>query len=270
MSRIEEALSKAAGMKPAVDGPRPSQAKSVAASKCCPMPETPEMNKVSVRESTLVSIFEPQSPAAEEYRKLKESLVKLTRKDRFNNLIMVTSATMGEGKTMTAINLAVSLAQEYDHTVLLVDADFRRPTCHLYLGLEPEVGLSDCLLEGRDIGEALVKTGIGKLALLPAGSKVSNPAELFSSQAMKNIFTEMKGRYADRYVIIDTPPVLPFAETRSLASIADGVILVVREGGPSLDEVETAVGALERKVLGVVYNAAKSPPLHSGYYYYNR
>jgi Mrp family chromosome partitioning ATPase len=90
---------------------------------------------VRLSEETMVVINDPLSPMAEEYRKFKEALVKMTKRDRFDNLIAVTSATVGEGKSMTAVNLAACLAGEYDHTVLLVDADLRRPTVHKYLGL---------------------------------------------------------------------------------------------------------------------------------------
>lgn len=280
MSRIEEALAKAAGMKPssAAHGSRPSPAGQPSASSSAtpgngngqvrsPMPEAEHSSAARLLEETMVVINDPLSPVAEEYRKLKESLVKMTRRERFDNLIAVTSATAGEGKSMTSINLAASLAGEYDHTVLLIDADLRRPSVHKYLQLGTCKGLSDCLREGMDVGGLLVKTEIGKLSVLPAGTPVANPVELFTSETMRRLFREMKTRYNDRFIIIDTPPVLPFAETRSIASIADWTILVVREGQPSLAQVQEAVDALENKVLGIVYNAAQS---HAGssYYYY--
>jgi exopolysaccharide/PEP-CTERM locus tyrosine autokinase len=281
MSRIEEALAKAAGMKPvpAVQGARSVPADQSGASGFVapgngngqvrsPMPEAVRSSVARLSEETMVVINEPLSPAAEEYRKLKEALVKLTRRERFDNLVVVTSATVGEGKSVTAINLAVSLAGEFDHTVLLIDADLRRPSVHKYLNLDAHKGLSDCLREGIDVGELLVKTQIGKLSVLPAGTPVANPVELFSSETMRRLFQEMKTRYRDRYIIIDTPPVLPFAETRSIVSIADWALLVVREGQPSLGQIQETLEALDHKVLGVVYNAAQS---HAGssYNYYS-
>jgi Mrp family chromosome partitioning ATPase len=119
-----------------------------------------------------------------------------------------------------------------------------------------------------DVGELLVKTQIGKLSVLPAGTPVANPVELFTSDTMRRLFMELKTRYNDRYIIIDTPPVLPFAETRSIAGIADWTLLVVREGQPSLAQIQEAVEALDNKVLGVVYNAAQSNS-GSSYYYYS-
>ena len=266
MSRIEEALARAAGMKP---GFTPKNIQTVASGATrVPMAEQSPPPAVRLPEETMVVINDPLSPMAEEYRKLKEALVKMTKRERFENVIAVTSATVAEGKSMTAVNLAACLASEYDHTVLLIDADLRRPTVHKYLNLGAHKGLSDCLREGLEVGDLLLKTGIGKLSVLPAGTPVANPVELFSSETMRRLFREMKTRYGDRYIIIDTPPVLPFAETRSIASIADGFVLVVKEGMPTLDQIQETIDALDNKVLGIVYNGAKAQN-RSSYYYYS-
>jgi exopolysaccharide/PEP-CTERM locus tyrosine autokinase len=284
MSRIEEALAKAAGMQsgPAPQGPQPASPDGVSGRAAAPGPpdgnssetgRTPmaaaKAAAIRLPEETMVVVNQPLSPMAEEFRKLKESLVKMTRREQFDNLIAVTSSLSGEGKSMTAVNLAASLAGEFDHTVLLVDADLRRPTVHRYLALGSRKGLSECLREGLDVGDLLVRTEIGKLTVLPAGSPVANPVEMFSSEAMRLLFQELKLRYTDRYIIIDTPPVLPFAETRSIAGIADGVLLVVKEGLPSLHQIEDAIEALDGKVLGVVYNGAQNQSRSSYYYYSN-
>lgn len=265
MSRIEEALAKAAGMKSRRRVVETALRPEVPSMARLPMSES-RFEGVRLPEETMVVINAPLSPMAEEYSKLKEAVVKMTKRERFDNLIAVTSATVGEGKSMTAVNLAACLAGEYDHTVLLIDADLRRPTVHKYLQLGACKGLSDCLREGLDVGELLVKTNIGKLTVLPAGTAVANPVELFSSEILRNLFREMKTRYADRYIIIDTPPVLPFAETRSIARLADGVLLVVKEGQPSLGQIEEALDVLDTKVLGIVYNGAQQ--LHRNSYYY--
>lgn len=266
MSRIEQALAKAAGMKSGSKVVDTSLRPEVPGMARVPMSES-RFTGVRLPEETMVVVNAPLSPMAEEYRKLKESVVKMTKRDRFDNLIAVTSATVGEGKSMTAVNLAACLAGEFDHTVLLIDADLRRPTVHRYLQLGSRKGLSDCLREGLDVGELLVKTDIGKLSVLPAGTPVANPVELFSSEIMRNLFREMKTRYSDRYIIIDTPPVLPFAETRSIARLADGVLLVVKEGQPSLGQIEEALDVLDTKVLGIVYNGAQQQHRNSYYYY---
>lgn len=265
MSRIEEALNRAAGMKPAHTSTNIERVSKTTARVT--MDNVFHSPVQTLSEETLVVINEPLSPAAEEYRKLKEYIVKSTRRDHFENLIAITSCTVGEGKSMTAVNLAASLASEYDHTVLLIDADLRRPTINKYLQLGACRGLSDCLRDGEDISDVLIKTGIGKLSVLPAGTPVSNPVELFTSDTMRLLFQEIKNRYRDRYIIVDTPPVLPFAETRSISRMTDWTLLVVREEGPTLDQVQEAAEALGNKVLGVVYNGSRQHVATSYYYY---
>jgi protein-tyrosine kinase len=280
MSRIEEALERAMRIQDTEVRPVPEAAAAAGANgRGGALPagypgSARDTAPPRVMNPALVAISDPTSPVAEEYRKLKEMVLKSTRAgDGFRNTLMVTSALAGEGKTVTSLNLAACLAQEYDHTVLVVDADLRKPSCAKYLGIEPGPGITDCLLKGTSLSEALIHTGIGKLVFLPAGSPVDNPAELFSSQRMKELLMEMKHRYPDRYIIIDTPPVLPFAETRTIGSIADGVLLVVKEGVPSQEEIRDSVDALRgATILGIVYNQAELSGLGNHYssYYYAR
>jgi receptor protein-tyrosine kinase/non-specific protein-tyrosine kinase len=218
----------------------------------------------------LITARDPDDPISEEYRKLKSLVVKLTKKRDFHNSLMVTSAVADEGKSITALNLAIMLAQEYDHTVLLVDADLRKPSIHEYLDVRPKIGLSDCLKKGSNIGDALINTGFGKLSILPAGSEVPNPFEVISSNKMKTLMRELKSRYTDRYIIFDTPPVMPYAEALSIGSVVDGVIFVVRERRVSLNNLKEALKVLkDAKVLGVVYNDASIDRFDSSYYYYS-
>lgn len=192
----------------------------------------------------------------EEYKKLKSQIVQMTDGEKFLNTLMFTSTISGEGKTLTVLNLAISLAQEIDHTVLVVDADLRQPSVHDYLGIKPQAGLVQCLKENVPLEDVLVKTGIGKLVVLPAGSSVSNPVELLSSKRMKEMVLELKKRYPDRYVLFDTTPVLSFAESYSLASVMDGVVFVTREGCAKSHQVQMALENLKKNsnILGVVYN----------------
>jgi exopolysaccharide/PEP-CTERM locus tyrosine autokinase len=216
----------------------------------------------------LVTITEPESGIAEEYRKLKSMIVRLTHQKGLLNTLLVTSATMGEGKTLTALNLAVTLAQQYDHTVLLVDADFRGPSIHRYLGIEPSAGLADCLTDGRGIEEMLIRVHNDKLTFLPAGRSVKNPLELLSSRRMKDIMREMKERYGDRYVIVDSPPVLSFADAQTLSTLVHGVIFVVKEGSVSIDKVTDAMTLMrDGSMLGVVFNNSTTETPGSRYYY---
>jgi protein-tyrosine kinase len=274
MSRIEEALEKAARMRSDVTEGNALRRVEVPLVEAGLQREDetwyepPPAPVVITTNPLLVSVNSPASPVAEEYRKLKSTIVALTQKGEFLNTLMVTSALGGEGKSVTALNLAVSLAQECDHTVLLIDADLRKPSLHRYLDLEPGLGLSDCLVDGIDVGSAIIKTGIGRLSFLPSGRSLENPAEMLASQKMRNLMAEMKHRYRDRYLIIDTPPVLPVAETRSLSLLADCIVFVVREGVPSPDEVKSACSSLEQgKILGVVYNDSVLP-VHSYNYSY--
>jgi len=202
----------------------------------------------------LVSITDPNSTAAEEYRRLRAKILRATEAN-YLNTIMVTSSQAGEGKTMTAINLAVAIAQEIDHTVLLVDADLRRASIHTYLGIHPEVGLSDYLESRAELSDVLIKTGIGKLVLLPAGNPPKNPSELISSERMRILIRELKFRYRDRYLIIDSSPLLMTADALSLCQYTDGIIFVVQADRTSVTTATQAASLLKgHNVLGTVSN----------------
>lgn len=272
MSRIEKAMEMAAQM-------RNGAPTAVVAEK--PQSEGPPLIRqrasrtitINSYNRLLASIAESHSAVSEQYRKLKSGLVLLTNEDRFRNLLMVTSAMTGEGKSLTAANLAISMAQEYDLTVLLVDADLRRPSIHSYLGFEQTIGLSDCLQDGIDIGDAIVKTDISKLSVISAGREVPKPLELFASKKMQEMMAEIKNRYNDRYVIIDTPPLLPFAETRSLAHIVDGVVFVIHERVTPQESVIEAMEILKGcPILGVVLNDSTAFNTENSHYseYYAR
>ncbi len=225
----------------------------------------------------LVSSRSAFSPVAEEYKKLKARVMRMTRQEAFRNVLLVTSAVGGEGKSVTAANLALSLSRDYDHSVLLIDADTRKPSLHSFLNVKPEIGLSDCVLDDIDVGKAMIKAGNGNLRFIGAGRKSDNPVELFASLRMRQMLDEMKKRYPDRYIIIDTPPVLLFAETKILSGIVDGVLFVVREGLAPLQHILEALDLLkDARLLGIVYNDAGpeglngSYPYHSYYSHYHK
>lgn len=283
MSRIEKAIELAAKKRQAaVSTPPESPAEPSVAAPVMEQVAAREQGHYETRHEVFASVPPPvirnpflvtdtgeTGPASEQYRKLKSSIVKLAQLGRFDKSLMVTSAIGGEGKTLTSINLAITLAQEFDHTVLLVEADIRRPTIMKYMEMESPVGLTDCVLDGIDVGDVLVKTGIGKLSILPAGRTVPNPVELFSSNRMQNLLLEIKNRYPDRYVIVDTTPLLPFAEPQFIAGAVGGVLFVVREGYTSTDKAVKALGLLKNhNLLGVVCNGVSQ--VHSGgkYGYY--
>jgi len=208
---------------------------------------------------------------AEEYRKLKSMVVRELKHLNAGNTLMVTSAGSGEGKSLSAINLAITLAQELDNTVLLIDTDLRRPSLGTYFNLGERPGLTECLVDGVDPSETLIKTDIGRLTLLPAGRQVGNPTELLASQKMRSFFGEVKHRYRDRYIILDAPPVLPVAETRIMASLVDGIIFVVAEGKVAEQGIRDALDILRgNRMLGLVFNNVSPENLGAHYesYYY--
>jgi protein-tyrosine kinase len=270
MSRIEMAMEKAALLREGMDAPAAEVARRKPESKVyLPAAVSPQYGKLAPDNPFLVNLHDPHCPTAEEYRKLKSVLVKMTTGERFRNCLMVTSSVPSEGKSLTALNLALSLAQELDHTVLLVDADLRRPSVHRYLNVEQGIGLSEVLKGEAQLGETIIATGIGKLSIIRAGRSVDNPAELFSSQRTKDVLRELKERYPDRYIILDTPPVLPFAESRSLAHLVDGVLFVVMERLASQTNIKDAVDSLKGcTLLGMVYNAATVDNNDGRYSYY--
>ena len=271
MSRIEKALEKANEMRERERGERAVELPIGASPGRSQVPDFAAGGlAVKTDNPYLAVINAPSSRAAEEYRKLKSMVVKNTRKgSNVLNTIMVTSTLAEEGKSITSLNLAASLAQEYDNTVLLVDADLRRPSINRYLGIEPTVGLSDILMGTADISQALIRTGIGNLMVLPSGSRISDPVELMLSSKMVSLVSELKNRYSDRYVIFDTPPVLPFAEAHAMGSIVDAVVFVIREGRAPLNSVKEALETLkESNIIGITYNCVRSGPFGDEYNYY--
>ena len=230
-----------------------------------------EVAPIKITNVLLATAREEKTAVVEEFNKLRSSVIALTKGDEFLNTLMVTSTVSEEGKSMTALNLAISLAKEHDHTVLLVDTDLRRPSVHKFLGIDPEYGLVHCLRDGLPLEKALIKTGVGKLVILPAGEAIKDPVDMLSSNRMKEIVQELKTRYPERYVIFDTPPSLPFADAGVLANIVDAVLFVVREGRSRQEDVAKALEEFkDHNLLGVVYNDFRSLNLlnDKGYYEY--
>ncbi|RPI77863.1 MAG: polysaccharide biosynthesis tyrosine autokinase [Desulfobacteraceae bacterium] len=222
--------------------------------------------KVSHR---IVGRTHPFSSVVEEYKKLRIKILSATQK-KFRNTIMVASAQSGEGKTVTAINLAISIAQSLDHTVLLVDADLRQPSIHTYLGINPHYGLSDYLTSRLNLSDILIKTWIKNLVFLPAGTPQRNSSELLASRRMRDLVQEVKNRYRDRYVIFDSPPLLPIADGLSLSEYMDGVLFITLAEKTNPVFAKQALAHLKnRNILGVVYNGSRqstSPYQYPSYY----
>ena len=206
----------------------------------------------------LVTATKPHSPASEQFRLLKNNIL-FPEKGIPPKTIMVTSASPHEGKSFVSANLAVSIAQSIDEYVLLMDCDLRSPTIHTLFGYgSKDQGLSDYLTNKVPLSSVLKKTSVNKLTLLNAGQLPSNPSELLSSDQMRRLLHEVKLRYNDRYVIIDTPPPYMTSETNAIARFIDGIILVIRHGKTRTKEVADILDIYGReKVLGVVTNFSK-------------
>lgn len=173
------------------------------------------------------------------------------------NALAISSPQPGDGKTLTAINLAISLARELHHTVLLVDLDLRNPSIHRYLGLKPAAGIDDFLVRGTALSEILIHPGIDRLVVLPARHPVENSSELLASPAMGELVQELKSRYPSRMVLFDLPPILSSDDALAFTPYIDAVLLVAREGKNTREDVERASEILQNvSVVGSVLNAA--------------
>ncbi len=194
-----------------------------------------------------------QSQIADEFRLIKRPLLDNVRAssrspEQRANLIMITSALAGEGKTFVAVNLALSIAMEMDYRVLLVEADARRPSVLSTLGLPASRGLIDVLVDpGVRLGDVLLRTSLPRLSVLPVGSHHARAAELLSSQSMTVLARELSSRYSDRIIIFDTPPILSSAEARALAMHVGQIVVVVAAGSTSNSALRHALETLESR-----------------------
>ena len=215
-----------------------------------------------------------RSRIKEEYRHIKRPLLmnidgKGASTVDHANLLMVTSARPGEGKTFTACNLALSIAAERDRTVLLVDADVVKPSVARVLGFEAALGLVDFLIDDQlDLADVLLDTNVPSLTILPAGSKHHLSTELLASENMLKLAAEMSSRYPDRIIIFDSPPLLATTEASVLASLMGQIIMVVSAGRTQQSHVKEALALLNpNQIVGFVLNKARGT-LGSDYYGY--
>ncbi len=192
-----------------------------------------------------------RSQLADQYRVIKRPLIDnamgkgVAASLRHANLIMVTSALPGEGKSFTSLNLALSIAAEMDNRVLLVDADVARPSVLRMLGLPRGPGLLDVLEERVTLSDVLLRTNIDKLTLLPSGTPHPRATELLASDAMRSLLDEMARRYPDRIIIFDSPPLLLTTESRVLASHMGQVVVVVHAEKTRQSIVQQALATIE-------------------------
>ena len=197
--------------------------------------------------------YQPNSPELEYYRMLRTHILQQT--GGRGNTIMVTSAGAGEGKTLTAINLAFTFAREFKQTALLVDCDLKNQQIHERLGFPSDKGLVDFLMDDAPISDLMVWPSVEKLTIISGGKTVQDSSELLGSLGMKNLVNDMKTRYPERYVFFDVPPLLTCADSLAFAPLVDYILVVVQAGKTSLHDVNKALKLLPgEKVLGLVMN----------------
>ena len=254
---------------PVAAGSAPQQLRKPSSSKRI------ELDFDALQAAGLITPNASRTQLSDQFRVIKRPLIrnavgKGAQALTHGNLIMVTSALPGEGKSFTAINLAMSLAMELDHTVMLVDADVTRPTVMSKLGLPPAAGLLDVLRgEKVELSDVLLRTNVDGLSLLPAGLPHDRATELLASDAMTSLLDEMSKRYSDRIIIFDSPPLLLTTEARVLANHMGQVVVVVRAEKTLQSEVEHALSTIETcPIKLMVLNQVRSSGLGAyGYGY---
>lgn len=252
-------------------------------------PETIESSSASISRTTVsidlaelerknfVSLSSERRLINEEYRVIKRKLINnafggLSSTLKHPNLILVSSSRPGEGKTFSAINLALSIALEQDKTVLLVDSDVLRPNVSKTLNLKHEIGLTDYLQSDQiKVSDIILNTNIERLKIVTAGSPHHLSTELLASERMSMLVDEFASRYSDRIVIFDAPPLLGVNETSVMASMCGQAVIVVEENHSKLSEIEQAVSLLPKDIaVGFLINKAhrnQGKGYGYGYYY---
>lgn len=224
-----------------------------------------EINLENLEKAGMITPNGERNAISEEFRVVKRPLL-VNAFDRGAatppraNLVMVTSACPGEGKSFSAINLAMSIAMERDHTVLLVDADVAKPSLLTFLGLRPGKGLMDLLLDPTlKFSDVLIKTNVEKLNIVPAGRSHPHATELLASERMSQLLNEISTRYPDRIVIFDSPPLLATTEARVLASRMGQIVMVVEAAKTSQAAVKEALSQMDKcEIVGLLLNKGSS------------
>jgi receptor protein-tyrosine kinase len=244
-----------------------SQARATRGAAPKPNARKVDLDLARMREAGMVTAASGRTSLLEDFRVIKRPLLKRAFNEasapgRPNNLIMVTSSLPGEGKTYCAINLAMSIAMELDHTVLLVDADVARPSVLRTLGLPAQRGLMDILVDDKlDFADVMLRTNVDTLSILPAGTSTPRATELLASSTMSNLVTEIAHRYPDRVIIFDSPPLLLTSESRVLAGHMGQIVVVVEAQTTTQHAVKESLRQLEGcSNVNLIYNKARDIP----------
>jgi len=252
MSKIKDALAKARRMR--------GEVISLVLTEDSPLGKTTKIipySQDAINKHKIISLTNDPHGINERFKLFKTQILAKTQISG-DRTVLVTSCTNREGKTFTAINLAIMFAREVDQRVLLVDANLNHPSVLQAFGVSAKEGLTDYLLHNKLLNDLLICPGIEKLTLLPAGKFVEQSNEMFGSLKMQDLIAEMKGRYNDRYIFIDGPSLLTSVDTLVLSKYIDKVLLVVESGKVSPQQLSEAINlAGEDKILGTVLNKRK-------------
>ncbi|MEO7385709.1 MAG: CpsD/CapB family tyrosine-protein kinase [Gammaproteobacteria bacterium] len=223
-----------------------------------------EVSEKTLLDNRIIAAL-PEHKFKDAYRMMRTRVLQTMRNNGWTS-VAVTGPASGCGKTLTAINLAVSLAMEVTHTVLLVDLDLRRPSVHRYFGYEPELGLSDYLTTDLPLHQLLFTPHIDRLVVLPGRNVVANSAEMLRSPRMVALVNELKTRYPDRLVVFDLPPILAADDALAFSPYTDCFLMVAESGGTKKDDLQKAFEILKNTPLvGTVLNKSEAPTSGYGY-----
>ncbi len=241
-----------------------------------PLPTTASPNYINIdlerlHQLGIVTPNQGKTQIAEQFRIIKRPLLTKAFAKKNNNLIMISSALAGEGKSFCAVNLAMSIASEMDHRVLLIDADVARPSIPNLLDIENQAGLMDILIgKSGDVSDVLIKTNVEKLSLIMSGTAHSHATELLASQTMAILLEELAQRYNDRIVVFDAPPILLTSEARVLPERMGQIVLVVEAEQTTQQALNQVINQFSSKAnISLIYNKVKTfaSGEYCGYYY---
>jgi receptor protein-tyrosine kinase len=264
MSRVHEALRRAGwGINGKANRKRPRTAAAALQGLLEAIEEVPF---TPAPDSILIDPTRPHDAHSEEFRSLRTRLNHLQKLQPVHSLV-ITSPCPGEGKSFTAVNLALAEAQLENNPTLLADFDFRRPVLHSLFQIDRAPGATDYLRGEAPLASAIKKVAGMNLYVMPAGQPVNNPLELLNLDEVRNLILQLPSVF--NWVVLDSPPLLFTADANLLSTMCDGTILVVRIGSTTVDSVVRAMQSLcENNVLGVVANGARAGELYTKYTYY--
>lgn len=281
MERLKKAMELARAQRESIVGPSPGVPGDTAGKVRAIRAQTPRplvdvkvdytrttsipINAEWLREQRII-LSEGAEPFADAYKVLRTHVLQRMRVNGWKTLA-VTSPGIGNGKTVTAINLAISLAREVNQTILLVDLDLRRPSIGRYFVKGRTLGISDYLTGEAELADLLINPGIERLVILPGNDSFTHSSEMLSSPRVIQLVDELKGRYQDRLILFDMPPLLAGDDVIAFLPYLDAVMLVVEEGKVTSEELQQAQDLLgEKKSMGIVLNKAEPGSAGAGYY----